>query len=354
MIIEAIINRPSSKWLESSGPFSDIVISSRVRLARNLLDVPFPQQMSEKQAQDVVDGVAEILAEKEVRQVLGNLEVVALSELSALDRQILVEKHLISPIHADNTARGRGLAIRDDEAISIMLNEEDHLRIQCLFSGLQVKEAWELANQVDNHLESKLSFAFDERWGYLTVCPTNVGTGMRASVMLHLPALMITNQAQRVLSTLSQIGLAVRGLYGEGTEATGNLFQISNQVTLGLREEELVNNLTAVTGHIIEQERSARQHLLQKARWQLEDRVCRAQGALAYARIMTSEEALSHLSDVRLGVDLGIIKSIDLRTLNELIIMTQPGYLQKLAGQEMSGAARDLKRASIIREKLKA
>lgn len=354
MIIDSIINRPYSKWLEGTGPFSEIVISSRVRLARNLLEVPFPHQMTEKQAQEVVDAVAQVVEKNEMFQQLGTMEVVTLNELSALDRQILVEKHLISPVHAESTARGRGLVIRDDEAISIMVNEEDHLRIQCLFPGLQVKEAWDMATRVDDYLESSLNYAFDEKWGYLTVCPTNVGTGMRASVMLHLPALVITNQAQRVLSTLSQIGLAVRGLYGEGTEATGNLFQVSNQVTLGPREEEIVNNLTTVTGHIIEQEKRARQHLLGKARLSLEDRICRALGVLVNARIMTSEEALSHLSDVRLGVDLGIIKTTDLKALNELIVLTQPGYLQKLAGQEMSALDRDEKRANIIREKLNA
>ncbi len=353
MIIESIINRPYSKWLEGSGPHSDIVISSRVRLARNLLEVPFPHQMTEEQAQEVVTSVARVVGKSEVRENLGTMEIVMLNDLSSLDRQILVEKHLISPAHAENTARGRGLVIRDDEAVSIMINEEDHLRLQCLFSGLQVKEAWELANQTDDYLESSLNYAFDEKWGYLTVCPTNVGTGMRASVMLHLPALVMTNQAQRIFATLSQIGLAVRGLYGEGTEATGNLFQISNQVTLGPREEEIVNNLTTVTSHLIEQEQKARQHLLSKARLSLEDRICRALGILLNARIMNSEEALSHLSDVRLGLNLGIIDTIDLRALNELMVLIQPGYLQKLAGQEMSAFDRDVKRANIIREKLK-
>lgn len=354
MIIESIINRPYSKWLEGSGPHSDIVISSRVRLARNLLEVPFPHQMTEDQAQEVVKAVARVAEKIEVRENLGTMEIVMLNDLSSLDRQILVEKHLISPGHAENTARGRGLVIRDDEAVSIMVNEEDHLRLQCLFSGLQVKEAWELANQADDYLESSLNYAFDEKWGYLTVCPTNVGTGMRASVMLHLPALVMTNQAQRVLATLSQIGLAVRGLYGEGTEATGNLFQISNQVTLGPQEEEIVNNLTTVTGHLIEQEQKARQHLLSKARLSLENRICRALGILLNARIMNSEEALSHLSDVRLGLNLGIIDTTNLRALNEIMVLIQPGYLQKLAGQEMSAFDRDVKRANIIREKLKA
>lgn len=353
MIIESIINRPYSKWLEGSGPDSDIVISSRVRLARNLSEVPFPHQMTEEQAQEVATAVAEVAEKSEVRSKLGSLEMALLNDLSGLDRQILVEKHLISPVHAQSTARGRGLVIRDDEAVSIMVNEEDHLRLQCLSSGLQVKESWELANQADDCLEASLNYAFDEKWGYLTVCPTNAGTGMRASVMLHLPALVMTRQAQRILATLSQIGLAVRGLYGEGTEATGNFFQVSNQVTLGPREEEIVNNLTTVTGHLIEQERKARQHLLGKARLRLEDRICRALGILLNARIMNSEEALAHISDVRLGLNLGIIETSDLRSLNELMVLIQPGYLQKLAGQEMSALDRDVKRASIIREKLK-
>ena len=353
MIISEIINNPRSKWLEGSGPLSDIVISSRVRLARNLKNLPFPQGMNEKQAEDVLVQVANALAVREVRQVVGNLEVVPLSELSPLDRQVLVEKHLISPLHAENVGRGRGLAVRLDEVVSIMINEEDHLRIQCLFSGLQVYEAWELANTVDDALETQLDYEFDEKWGYLTACPTNAGTGLRASVMLHLPGLVIANQVQRVLAALPQIGLAVRGLYGEGSEAAGNLFQISNQVTLGPKEEELVNNLSAVVRHVVEQERSARRNLLQLNRLAVEDRTCRALGILTHARTMSSQEALSLLSDLRLGVDLGLIGKIDLKGLNELIVLTRPGYLQKLAGGEMTAATRDAKRAMIIRERLK-
>lgn len=352
MIINNIISRPNSKWLEGTGPASDIVISSRVRLARNLGDLPFPQRMSESQAQQVVNRVAQVLAERDVRKTLGHLEVASLGELSPLERQILVEKHLISPEHAESGGRGRGLAVREDEVVSIMINEEDHLRIQCLYPGLQVNEAWVMANLVDDTLEAHLDYAFDERWGYLTACPTNVGTGLRASVMMHLPGLVLANQAQKVLSTLSQIGLAVRGLYGEGTEASGNLFQVSNQITLGPREEELINNLTAVARHIVEQEKAARRSLMQQAPLQLEDRVWRAWGILTAARVITSKEAMTLLSDVRLGVDLGIIKKVNLRTLNELIILTRPSYLQKLAGKEMNPMERDVKRAAIIREKL--
>lgn len=353
MIINDIINNPNGKWLEGTGPFSDIVISSRVRLARNFKDLPFPQSLSESQAEEVLNRISQVLAIKEVRRVIGNLEVVSLRDMAALDRQILVEKHLASPTLVENVEPGRGLAVREDEEISIMINEEDHLRIQCLYSGLQVFEAWEMANTVDDAIESQMDYAFDEKWGYLTACPTNVGTGMRASVMLHLPGLVITNQANRVLSALPQIGLVVRGLYGEGTEATGNLFQISNQVTLGPKEEELVNNLTAVVRHIVEQEKAARKGLMQQARLMVEDRACRALGTLTHARTMNSQEAMSLLSDVRLGVDLGLIKKVNLRILNELIVLTRPGYLQKLAGEEMTPMMRDVKRAAIIRDKLK-
>ncbi|NPV91775.1 MAG: protein arginine kinase [Firmicutes bacterium] len=352
MIVSNIINNHDSKWMEGTGPFSDIVISSRVRLARNIEDLPFPQHMTEAQADEVLNQVAQVLVAKEVRQAIGNLEVVSLRELSALDRQILVEKHLISPMHAEQVESGRGLAVRQDEVISIMINEEDHLRIQCLFSGLQAYEAWEMATKVDDAVETMLNYAFHERWGYLTACPTNVGTGLRASVMLHLPGLVMTNQAQRVLSTLPQIGLAVRGLYGEGSEATGNLFQVSNQVTLGPREEELVNNLTSVVRQVVEQERSARNSLLQNARLMVEDRASRALGLLTHARIMNSQEAMSLLSDVRLGVDLGLLNKVSIKVLNELIVLTRPGYLQKLAGAEMTPTSRDVKRASVIREKL--
>ncbi|NPV26960.1 MAG: protein arginine kinase [Firmicutes bacterium] len=352
MFIKDILNRANSKWMEGTGPESDVVISCRVRLARNLAGVPCPHLLNEEQGRQVVKRVVDAIAHKEVEKIVGHLEAVALSELSALDRQILVEKHLISPQHAEAATQSRAVVLREDEAVSILVNEEDHLRIQCLFPGFQLNVAWDLANRVDDVLEKRLDFAFDEKYGYLTACPTNVGTGMRASVMMHLPGLVITNQANRVLSALSQLGLAVRGLYGEGTEAAGNLFQISNQITLGLTEEEIINNLTAVTHKILEQERMARELLRTQTKEQLEDRVGRAFGILTNARIITSQEAISYLSDVRLGADLGIIRGVDTRILNELIVLTRPNFLQKLAGHEMSPFARDLKRASIIREKL--
>lgn len=352
MSIQEIINNPNSKWLEGTGPHSDIVISSRVRLARNLEEFPFPQLMNESQAQAVLAKVTEVLAKLDVQEMIGCLEVAAMRELPALDRQVLVEKHLVSPFQAQNTAVGRGMAVRPDEAVSIMINEEDHLRIQCLLSGLQVQEAWLLATAVDDALEKHLDFAFDEQWGYLTACPTNVGTGLRASVMLHLPGLVMVQQAQRVLAALHQIGLAVRGMYGEGTQAIGNIFQISNQITMGPKEEELVGNLEAVVKTVVEQEYTARRTLLHQARLALEDRTWRALGLLTQARVMTSQEAMTLLSDLRLGVDLGILPQIELRTLNELIVLTRPGYLQKLEGAELPAPARDVKRAEIIRGKL--
>lgn len=352
MPIQDILNRPNSKWMEGTGPEPDVVISCRVRLARNLAGIPCPHLLDEAQGIQVVKKVTSAIAHKEVGKYIGQLETVSLSELTPLDRQILVEKHLISPQHAEAAGQKQAVILRDDEAVSILVNEEDHLRIQCMFPGFQLNTAWDLANRVDDVLEKWLDFGFDEKYGYLTACPTNVGTGMRASVMMHLPGLVITNQANRVLSALSQLGLAVRGLYGEGTEASGNMFQISNQITLGLTEEEIINNLTAVTQKIIEQERMAREMLLTQAREQLEDRAGRAFGILTNARIITSQEAITYLSDVRLGVDLQIIPGVTTQDLNELIILTRPNFMQKLAGQEMSPFTRDLKRASIIREKL--
>lgn len=345
------VDQAMSRWMEGDGPSSQIVISSRVRLARNLQNMPFPHMLNDEGAKKVVNIVQEALKDQGVQTNAGGLAFVNMQELSPFERQILVDKHLISPQHAEN-ASGRGLLLRQDEAVSVLINEEDHLRIQVLFPGLQLKEAWNLASQVDDALETKLDFAFHEARGYLTACPTNVGTGLRASVMMHLPGLVMANQVGRVLTPLSQLGMAVRGLYGEGTEATGNLFQISNQITLGRNELEIIQNLAAVTQQIIDQENMAR-HLLEKeTKYQLEDRVSRAFGILTHARILTSQEAMTLLSEVRLGCDLGLIEGVSLKMLNELLVLSRPAFLQKMAGREMTTFERDIKRADIIREKL--
>ncbi|NLW07035.1 MAG: protein arginine kinase [Clostridia bacterium] len=338
-----------SKWMEGSGPQADIVISSRIRLARNLKGIPFPNRMNEAEAKTVVHQVAATIQAAPLIQAVGQLKLYPLGELSPLERQILVEKHLISPDLAGAGEAG-AVVLREDEAVSIMVNEEDHIRLQCLLPALMLHEAWRLANVVDDALENEIDYAFDQTRGYLTACPTNVGTGLRASTMLHMPALVLTKQAGHVLSALTKVGLAVRGLYGEGTEARGNIFQISNQITMGRSEEERINNLSAITSRLADQEREARLLLRKQSRWQLEDRVGRAYGTLANARILNSQEALQLISDVRLGVDMKILPDLDQRLLNKLMVFIQPAFLQYTAGKEMSPFERDVHRAAVVRE----
>lgn len=350
MSLEDIIDRTSSAWMRADAPSADVVLSSRVRLARNIAGIPFPHQASEADLAKVADQVQRAIR---TAKGLADLVVIRLSETPALDRQILVEKHLISPQHAQG-ARHRLVAIRPDETISVMVNEEDHLRIQALLPGLQLEDALKLASRVDDMFESMMDYAFDEKLGYITACPTNVGTGLRASVMVHLPALATTGQVGRVLAAVSNVGIAVRGLYGEGSEATGNVFQLSNQVTLGRSEGELVDNLAGVTKQIIDQERSVREKLVRERKDQLEDKVNRAYGLLSHARLITSQEALGLLSDVRLGVEAGLLPGVDAKTLNELMVITQPGYLQRIMGKELGPHERDVRRAALIREKIRA
>ena len=349
MPLKDIIEGTYSAWMSTNAPHTDVALSSRVRLARNLGDIPFPNQASLTDLARVAEKV-----EKAVSQVpeLSRLEIMRLSDASVLDRHILAEKHLISPQHAEG-AENRLAIIADDESVSVMVNEEDHIRIQTLLPGLQLGEAYQLADNIDDLFESKLDYAFDERIGYITACPTNVGTGLRVSIMVHLPALAVTGQVRAVLSAVSNLGIAVRGLYGEGTEASGNMFQLSNQVTLGRSEQELIENLHAVTMQVIEQERATRKKLILEMPEQLEDRVQRAYGVLCHARLMTSQEALKLLSDAKLGVELQLISGVDGETLNELMVITQPAYLQKLAGQGLDPTQRDIRRAALIRERIR-
>jgi protein arginine kinase len=338
-----------SEWMKQEGPDSDIVLSSRIRIARNLQQFPFPMLAAGPQSREVLEQVSGVLDNEDLGSI-SRFTLVPLADLQDLDKRVLVEKHLISPNLA-NESRNGAVILSDNESVSIMINEEDHLRIQCLTPGFQVREAWDLANQLDDIFESQLNYAFDEKRGYLTSCPTNVGTGIRASVMIHLPALVMTQQINRILSAITQVGLVVRGLYGEGSEATGNLFQISNQITLGQSEEEIIDNLHSVVRQIIEHERAARNKLLAEARPKLADRVHRSFGILSHAVILDSKEAMQRLSDVRLGLDLGLIQGLSHRTLNELMVMTQPGYLQKLAGGLLSTEDRDIRRAQLFRER---
>ncbi len=349
---EEATERPSALWVTGSGPHADIVISSRIRLARNLAGIPFPHVLSEEGAEDIVRRVQGAHQALQAEGRLKGYTFVRVDRLPPLDRQVLVEKHLISPQHAQE-AKPTALLIDPEQTVSVMVNEEDHLRIQCLLPGLQLEKAWETANAVDDALEEKLDFAFGERLGYLTACPTNVGTGLRASVMLHLPALILTNQAARVGHAVIKLGLAVRGLYGEGTEALGNMFQVSNQVTLGQTEEEIIHDLRSVTEQLVGHETNARKLLMSENRSQIEDRVNRAYGILANARIMTSQEAMQLLSDLRLGVDLDLLRLPRKKTLNELMVVTRPAYLQRLAGGELEPLQRDIRRATMIRGSLR-
>jgi protein arginine kinase len=336
-----------SDWMKRDGPDSDIVISSRVRIARNLRPYSFPMLATNQQSKEVLDQVEEASKNEEL-ETISSFEFIHLSDMKELEKMVLVEKHLISPSLA-NDSRNGAVMLNENESISIMVNEEDHLRIQCMSPGFQIREAWDLANQIDDVFENQLEYAFDEKRGYLTSCPTNVGTGIRASVMLHLPALVLTQQINRILSAITQVGLTVRGLYGEGSEAIGNLFQISNQITLGQSEEEIIDNLYSVVRQIIEHERAARQKLLSESKHWINDRVSRSFGILSHAVIMDSKEAAQRLSDVRLGVDLELIPNVTGNVLNEMLVMTQPGFLQQDAGHKLSAEERDIRRAEMIR-----
>jgi protein arginine kinase len=277
---------------------------------------------------------------------------VDLEHAPEIDRQLLVERHLIRKQHA--AAEGaRGVAVGENETLSIMINEEDHLRIQVLRSGLQLDEAWDQINAIDDALESKLDFAFHPRFGYLTACPTNVGTGIRVSVMLHLPALKLTGEIEKVFRAAKDLKLAVRGLYGEGTEATGDFYQISNQTTLGKSEEEIISEFRhLVIPKIIDYEHHARRALVNDHTTALDDKVRRALGLLRSARLMASEETLFLLSHLRMGIHLGRVKDVEIRTLNELFLLTQPAHLQKISGRKLEGDLRRAARADYIRERL--
>ncbi len=341
----------AGEWLRGSGPMSETVISSRVRLARNVKGYPFLSIAGRPQKRELERRIRETILEAELApQTL----YVDLEEATDVDRDLLVERHLISKQHA-GAEGARGVAVGQDEDLSIMVNEEDHLRLQVLKSGLQLDEAWEQITRVDDALEHELEFAYHPRFGYLTACPTNVGTGIRVSVMLHLPALKLTGEIEKVFRAAKDMKLAVRGLYGEGTEALGDFYQVSNQTTLGKEEHELLDDFKHQTiPKIIDYEHHARRTLRTERATALDDIVFRALGLLRSARLMSSDEALRLMSHLRLGVHLGRVKEIEIATVNELVLMTQPAHLQKLMGKKLDGDARKAARAEFIRYKLKA
>ncbi|HUE40822.1 MAG TPA: protein arginine kinase [Chthoniobacterales bacterium] len=339
----------SGEWLRGEGPHHQIVVSSRVRLARNLRNRAFPGHAKKAERTAVLDMVKPCVERlSEMQDSFSEF----LQDLSAVEKQVLVERHLISREHA---AKGAGSAVimNRRQTLSIMINEEDHLRMQSMRSGLQLKQAFKLLDKIDSALEGELEFAYDGRLGYLTACPTNVGTGMRASAMLHLPGLVLSELINQVVQAVSKIGLAVRGFYGEGTEAMGNLFQISNQTTLGEKEDEIITRLTKVIETIIQKEHDARQVLIQKRSNTLWDQIGRAYGVLTYAHAMSSKEALNLLSIIKLGIDLGAFPEDKRLAIDELFIDTQPAHLQRSSQQKLSADERDHLRAQIIRTRLK-
>jgi len=340
--------RRTGGWLDSGAPEFEVVISSRARLARNVATFPFASRLADEERSDIEGQVREAIVRAGVAEPGFYVDLFG---ASSVDRKLLVERHLISREHEDAAGR-RGVAIRDDESVSIMVNEEDHLRMQALLPGLAVGEAWRRVDQADTALEQHLAFAFHPRYGYLTACPTNVGTGLRVSVMLHLPALAITRQLEKVFQAVSRLNLAVRGLYGEGTEATGHFYQVSNHASLGKAEEEIVRNLEAVVPQVVKNERAAREALLTKHRSRVEDRAWRAYGMLRHARVVTSEEATALLSALRMGVLLGLVKDLPLDVVNELMVFTQPAHIQKREGRELDAEERDATRGAYLRTRL--
>lgn len=348
MKIDDLLNR-TSEWLKATGPNSDIVISTRMRLARNIEKIPFTHWANKKQKEQVL-----LLAKEAVDKsnLLKESAYLRMAELSELDRQFLIERHLMSPEHAYEPEY-KALVIEPREVISIMVNEEDHIRMQIVQSGFNLRDGWSISNKLDAELNQALNYAYSIKWGYLTACPTNVGTGMRASLMLHLPALVLTKQINKVLNALTKLGIAVRGLYGEGTEALGNFFQISNQVTLGRPEEDIIGNFERVMNQVIAREAQARKFLLMKEKEELRDKIFRAYGTLKNARIITSNETINLMSSIRFGVHMNFLPAIDIKTVNDIFIMAQPAHLQKLENKLLTSDQRDMKRADFIREKLK-
>jgi protein arginine kinase len=341
-------------WLEGSGPHSDIVLSTRVRMARNLQGHAFSTRIRDAERLQIFD---------QVRQVAQNFTALKggisldLNALSPLSRRILLERHLISRELSGNETgeappRGAGLILGPRDTVGIMVNEEDHLRLQSLSSGLCLREAYQRVDRLDEELGDQLPYAYHQEFGFLTSCPTNVGTGLRASILVHLPALALTKELPKVLQGISQVGLTFRGLYGEGSEVVGNFFQISNQTTLGRGEEDLLEHLEKIVGRVIQLEQHKREVLLRDAPAELEDKIWRAFGCLRYARLLTFEDVMNLLSPVRLGLGTNILNGLRVYTLNKIMIYAQTAHLEQAAGHALSETESDLHRATYVRRVL--
>src|SRR6266571_1664352 len=339
---------PPAETARRKGPHDRIVMSSRVRLARNVKDAAFPGWAKKPERIRVMEMIRPAVEGlPEMKAAFSD----TMDSLSTLDKQILVERHLISREHAAKSG-GSGLVLNRDETLCFMINEEDHLRMQALRPGLQLRQAWTAIDQADSVLERKLEYAYNPDLGYLTACPTNIGTGIRVSAMLHLPGLVLAEQINPIIQSVNKLGLAVRGLYGEGTEALGNVFQVSNQMTLGESESAIVERLEKVLAQIIEHEENARATLLEKKPKMVYNHIGRAYGILANAHSISSKETMNLLSLMRLGVDLGLFPDLDRALVDELFIITQPNHLQKQHAEKLAAEERDLLRADMVRERL--
>ena len=335
-------------WLESTGPESDVVLSTRVRLARNLEGAAFPGVA----AADALASVRErVLGAVSKSNYLANALTLLMEDVDANTRRVLVERHLVSSEFAED-GPGRAAVVGEREVISAMINEEDHVRLQCIQSGLSPTDAWRLAERVDSELERNLHYAFSSDWGYLTACPTNVGTGIRVSVLAHLVGLSRTGRISQVLGSICKLGLSVRGFYGEGSAAQGGFFQISNQTTLGQPEEDIANTVERVVGKLVSLEREARSALSEREGQRLEDEVWRAHGVLTHARMLTSAEVMELCSSLRVGLALGIVDQPELATLNRLLVITQPGHLGRSRAEAPSAYERDVARADLVRSSM--
>jgi len=343
--------RTNMKWYEKcNNNCNGVIISSRIRLARNLMNYPFPNSIGDYEAELMVNQINQAMFSAN-EYTNDFFELINMQEIKQVEKMAMMERHVISP-HFISMKRPTSLILSKDESISIMINEEDHIRIQSLETGMNLSDALDNANKVDDLLSEKLTYAFDEKLGFLTACLTNLGTGLRASYMVHLPALETSGQLKFLLDAVSKFGLTVRGIYGEGSEAQGSIFQISNQLTLGVNEQEIIDNLTTVTMQIVDQELVVRNKFLNERRLEFEDAIYRSYGILCNARVLSSKEAMTLLSDIKLGVELGILNIIGDKTINifELMTCIQPANLQKIEMKNLSLKERDIARADFVRE----
>ncbi len=344
MSLSTLIDTPS-ELTDGTSSKSAIVLMTRIRLARNLAGHSFPGWAAAEERAEIVKQCRKAIS---AATPMKRGHALSIDEIPELERQILIERHLISR-ELSGAKEGAGVVISKDQAISVMINEEDHLRIQVLRAGFQLRKAWSVINDLDTALEGSLDYAFSPKLGYLTACPTNLGTGMRGSVMMHLPALVISNQMEKIVRAVNQLGMVVRGLFGEGSDASGSIFQISNQTTLGETEEDIIKRLEAVLKSIIEHEENARAKLLEADAEKLFDRMGRAYGILQNCHILSSSEAMNLLSLIRLGVDLGLFPAEQRATVDRLFIEAQPGHLQHTQKGQFEPAQRDILRATRLR-----